>query len=452
MNTYDLAVIGFGKAGKTLAATMAKQGKKVALIEKSEQMYGGTCINIACIPTKTLEHFSRKTPKEANFSEKQAHYKKSIEEKRNLVAFLRQKNYEKMLAAGVEVIQGEARFTSPHSLEVKNAKGETILVEAEKFLINTGASTVMLSIPGLEASKKVYSSDTIMELETLPKRLVIIGAGYIGLEFASYYNHFGSQVSVVQPTDDFLPREDQEVAAQVKQDLLKRGIEIWDLSTVVSGKEVGDELHLQVKTADGEKTLVADALLVAIGRKPNTQALDLEKAGVEVAGNGAVVVNEHLQSSQSHIWAAGDAKGGLQFTYISLDDFRIIRASMTGEDTRTTENRGLIPYSLFIDPPFSRVGLTEAEAKQAGHEVKVFKLPAAAIPKARILEQTRGLLKVVTDAKTGEILGGHLYAAEAHELIHIIKFAMMGKLTITDLKNTIYAHPTMAEALNDLVA
>ena len=422
---YDIVVIGFGKAGKTLAAKFSKSGKSVALIEKDKNMYGGTC--------------------KGGFEEKAQHYKETVAEKKKLTAALNKANYDKIASTGVEIIDGTASFKDNHHIIVSTKDGN-VEIEAEKFIINTGSVTVIPKIEGVD-SKGVYTSESIMNLEELPKRLTIVGGGYIGLEFASMYADFGSKVTVVQDGDVFLPREDEDIAKAIREVLEAKSVEI------VTGAKVtkAEEGKLYYEVAGEAKTLESDAILLAVGRRPNTDGLGCENAGVKLTDRGGVVTDEHLKTSADNIWAAGDVCGKLQFTYISLDDSRIIWDEIMGEDKRTTENRGAFSYSVFINPPFSRVGMSEKDAKAAGVEYKVLSLSANAIPKAKVLRKTDGLLKALVTAD-GTILGAELFCEESYEMINFIKLAMDHGIKARDIANFIFTHPTMSESLNDLFA
>lgn len=383
MKKYQDIIIGFGKGGKTLAAALKKAGREVAMIEKSDQMYGGTCINVACIPSKFLEHEARRSSMVGgSFEDKARRYKKVIQEKRELVGKLRDKNYKKLAeAAGVDVITGTAFFTDPNHIMVAYQDGRTEGLEGDNFYINTGARPFIPPIKGIHESSHVYISETLMEEERLPKNLVIIGGGYIGVEFASYYSNFGSQVTVIQNGKDFIPREDQEVAQAVLDLLKKKGVRIMESTEVESVRDMDDVALVSVSQDGRQEILRADTVLVATGRRPNVEGLNLDKAGVDLTERGAVKTDEGLRTTASHIWAMGDVAGGLQFTYISLDDSRIVKSQVLGAGERTTLNRGEVPYSIFVDPPFSRVGLTEKQALEAGYTIKKSVLPAQAIPK-----------------------------------------------------------------------
>lgn len=450
---FDNIVIGFGKGGKTLAAALAGAGQTVALVEQSPKMYGGTCINVACIPTKSLEHSARLSAVQGgSFEEKAERYAKAIDEKRRLTAMLRQKNYEKALAAGVNVLDGRACFLDDHRIAVKKEDGITQELYGERIFINTGSRPFIPPIEGLEGNPHVYTSETLMERDTLPRRLVIIGGGYIGLEFASYFNNFGSEVTILQNGEDFIPREDKEVAQAVFDNFASRGISVWRSASVNKIREENNEAVLTVLTREGMRELEADAVLVATGRYPNVADLHLEAAGVELTQRKAVKVDDKLRTSVPHIWAMGDVAGGLQFTYISLDDSRIVKDQLLGKGIRTTANRGEVPYTVFLDPPLSRVGLSQEEAVSQGYDVKIAKLMASAVPKAQVLKKPAGLLKAVVDGSTGRILGAHFFCVESQEMINLVKLAMDAGLPYTVLKDGIYTHPTMSEALNDLFA
>lgn len=453
MKAVKNLVIGFGKGGKTLAGALAGAGESVMLVEQSEKMYGGTCINVACIPTKAMEFSARLSGMQSgSFEEKAARYLRAVEQKNGLTAALRQKNYEKALSAGVQVLVGSASFVDAEHVSVRKADGSSETVQAERIFINTGATPFIPPIDGLKQSRFCYTSEQLLSLETLPRHLVIIGGGYIGLEFASFFRNFGSEVTIIQDGDVFLPREDAEIAASVLESLTGRGVTVLRNTKTQSVLDLPEGAVLKLETADGETELSADAILVATGRRPNVRDLNLAAAGVELTERGAVKTDETLRTSVPNIWAMGDVVGGLQFTYISLDDSRIIRSQLLGDGSRTTRNRGAVPYSVFLDPPFSRVGLSEAEAVKAGYAVKIAKLPAMAIPKARVLRQPQGLLKAVIDGNTGLILGAHLFCVDSHEMINTVKITMDASLPYTVLRDAIYTHPTMSEAFNDLFA
>lgn len=450
---YDAVIIGFGKGGKTMVGALGAAGKKVALIEKSDRMYGGTCINVGCIPTKSLVYRAGlAAAKGGSFEEKAAAYKAAMEQKEDLTTRLRGKNYQKLDSnPNITVIDGTASFQSPHVVEVEK-DGKTFQVEGEQIFINTGSSAFIPPIEGLKGNPYVYTSEGLLNLTELPSRLVIIGGGYIGVEFSSIYASFGSKVTILQDGDIFLPREDEEIAGAVRESLESRGIRVMTGVKVKALEQAEGKALVAVDNGKEVQKLEAEAVLVATGRRPNTAGLNLEAAGVEIGPRGGIVTDDSLTTTAPHIYAMGDVRGGLQFTYISLDDFRIVKSKVLGDGSYTLKERGAVPYSVFLIPPFSRVGLSEKEAVEKGYKVKVARLAAAAIPKAQVLEQPAGLLKAVIDEETGLILGAHLFCQESYEMINMIKLAMDAKVPYQVLRDTIYTHPTMSEAFNDLFA
>ncbi len=446
-DVFDSIIIGFGKGGKTLASTLGNAGQRTLLVEKSSQMYGGTCINVGCIPTKFLVHKAR----EAKYiTDKQAYYKQAIEQELALVRKLRAKNLEKVEnTPNVKVITGFAKLRSSTQVEVETDNG-TEIFEGKQIFLNTGSQPIIPPIEGIKDNPFVRTSEGLLRQTVLPEKLIIIGGGYIGVEFASMYADFGSKVVIIQNGSLFLPREDREIADAVYQSLKARGIEILTDTEIKSVAEKDGKALVKIMRGNERDTLEADTVLVATGRKPNTEGLGLENAGVQLTARGGVITDAHLRATAPNIYALGDVVGGLQFTYISLDDFRIVRSAVLGDGSYTTRDREVVPYSVFINPPFSRVGLSEEEAIEKGYSVKIARLPASAIPKALVAEQSTGLLKAVIDEKTGLILGAHLFCEESHEMINLIKLAMDAKLPYTVLRNMIFTHPTMSESLNDL--
>ena len=454
MNAFDVIIIGFGKGGKTLAAEFAKRGRKVAIVERSDKMYGGTCINIGCIPTKTLVHQAKIASgmKDATFEERSEFYRNAISVKEAVTSALRNKNYHNLADnPNVTVYTGVGSFVSSDVVFVRTST-EEIMLTSKQIIINTGAETVIPPIDGVAGNPLVYTSTSIMELTELPRRLVIIGGGYIGLEFASMYASFGSQVTVLESYPELIVREDRDIAASVKETLEKKGIVFRMNAKVQSVKYIEDGAVVVFSDSQtGEVVeLEADAVLLATGRRPNTKDLNLEVAGVETDARGAIIVDEYLKTTQPNIRAVGDVKGGLQFTYISLDDYRIIREDLFGDKERTTNDRNPVSYSVFIDPPLARIGLNEEEARKQNLDIIIKKLPVMAIPRAKTLGETDGLLKAVIDKNTGKILGCILFAPDSSEVINIVAVAMKTGQDYTFLRDFIFTHPSMSEALNDL--
>ena len=454
MNAFDVIIIGFGKGGKTLAAEFAKRGQKVAIIERSDKMYGGTCINIGCIPTKTLVHQAKMASalKDATFEERSEFYRNAVSVKESVTSALRNKNYHNLADnPNVTVYTGIGSFVSADVVAVRTAT-EEIRLTSKQIIINTGAETVIPPIEGVAGNPFVYTSTSIMELADLPRRLVIIGGGYIGLEFASMYASFGSQVTVLESYPELIVREDRDIAASVKETLEKKGIVFRMNAKVQSVNRVEDKAIVTFADSQTNEVFVleADAVLLATGRRPNTKDLNLEVAGVEVDVRGAIIVDEYLKTTNPNIRAVGDVKGGLQFTYISLDDYRIVREDLFGDKERRTGDRKPVSYSVFIDPPLSRIGLNEEEARRQNRDIIVKKLPVMAIPRAKTLGETDGLLKAIIDKNTGKILGCVLFAPDSGEVINTVAVAMKTGQDYTFLRDFIFTHPSMSEALNDL--
>ena len=454
MNAFDVIIIGFGKGGKTLAAEFAKRGQKVAIIERSDKMYGGTCINIGCIPTKTLVHQAKMASalKDATFEERSEFYRNAVSVKESVTSALRNKNYHNLADnPNVTVYTGIGSFVSADVVAVRTAT-EEIRLTSKQIIINTGAETVIPPIEGVAGNPFVYTSTSIMELADLPRRLVIIGGGYIGLEFASMYASFGSQVTVLESYPELIVREDRDIAASVKETLEKKGIVFRMNAKVQSVNRVEDKAIVTFADSQTNEVFVleADAVLLATGRRPNTKDLNLEVAGVEVDVRGAIIVDEYLKPTNPNIRAVGDVKGGLQFTYISLDDYRIVREDLFGDKERRTGDRNPVSYSVFIDPPLSRIGLNEEEARRQNRDIIVKKLPVMAIPRAKTLGETDGLLKAIIDKNTGKILGCVLFAPDSGEVINTVAVAMKTGQDYTFLRDFIFTHPSMSEALNDL--
>ena len=453
MKKYDAIIIGFGKAGKTLAGFLAGKGQNVALIEESDKMYGGTCINVGCIPSKSLVNSVERLENKdlSTFAERKDYYEKSVDKKEALITALRGKNYE-MLASkeNIDIYNGKGSFVSNKIVNIEK-NGENIQIEGEKIFINTGSETIIPNIKGLKESKNILTSKSLMELKELPRKLVIIGAGYIGLEFASTYAGFGSEVVIIDASDDILKREEKEAADRVKKILEAKGVTFYLNSKVEEIFDDENDSSIAISNGNGEIIQFnGDKILVAIGRKANTQGLELEKAGVQVDERGNIIVNEKLETTAPNIWALGDVKGGLQFTYISLDDFRIIRDNVYGNGNRSLNDRNVVPYTTFLSTPLSRVGLSEKQAIEKGFDIKVGKIEAMAIPKGKIEGKSEGFLKVVVDAKTDKILGATLLCNTSHEMINIIALAMKGNLPYQIIRDMIFTHPTMSESLNDL--
>ena len=375
----------------------------------------------------------------------------AVNGKNEMTAQLREKNYH-MLAdeKTVTVLDGEAHFIADHEIEVKLPNGKKAQYKGDRIFINTGAVPVMLPIPGLKESKYILDSTQAMDEKKMPKNLTIIGAGYIGLEFASMFAKYGSKVTVLDHNKEFLAREDEDISNAVRKDMEDAGIKFELGADIEKITDETSNAKITYQINEERKTISADRILVATGRKPNTENLGLENTAIETTDRGAIKVDDFLRTTVDNVWAIGDVKGGLQFTYISLDDFRIIKDQLFGTGARMVSDRKVVPYSVFISPALSQVGLNEKQANRLGKEYKLFKLPVTAIPKAKVAKDNRGLFKSHVDPETEKILGDTLYGIESYELINMISLAMKAHLSYAVLRDQIYTHPTMSEAFNDL--
>lgn len=442
MQEFKNIVIGFGKGGKTLAKNLAAKGESVLVVEKSKKMYGGTCINIACLPSKNLIINAQRGIK----------FEDAVKQKNEMTTALRNKNYH--MVADEEtatVLDGTAKFVGNHTIEIVLDSGEKTKIKGERIFINTGATPIIPQVKGLKESKYILDSTAAMDQNSLPNELVILGAGYIGMEFASMFARYGAKVTVLDTNEKFLKREDDDISEMLFNDLSQDGIEFNLGAKVVEVKDLSDKVEISYEINGKKQTVKADKLLVATGRKPVTENLGLENTDIELDERGAIKVDDYLRTTAENVWAIGDVKGGPQFTYISLDDFRIIFDQLYGKGERKVSDRNLVPYSVFITPALSRVGLNEVEAKNKGIEYKLFKLAATSIPKAKVIGNTRGMYKILVDPDTEEILGATIYGEESYEVINLIALAMKAKLPYTMLRDQIYTHPTMTEALNDVL-
>ena len=457
INKFDAIIIGFGKAGKTLAVDLANRGQKIALIEKSQEMYGGTCINQACIPTKILENKSSiiRNQNLDSFNEKEIKYEESINQKEELISKLRMANYNKLNTnENITILTGQGSFINENTIEVNTIEDEVLILEGEKIFINTGSKPNIPDIKGIENSKIVYTNETLMKLNKLPSKITIIGAGYIGLEFAGIYASFGSEVTVVNTHRTILPKEDNDDAQEVVNILKKRNVKFLNDVSIIEIKEENQLAKLIYKQngEDEERELSSDIVLVATGRKANIDNLNLHNANVELDSRGFIKVNEKLETTTKNIWALGDVNGGPQFTYISLDDYRIIRNHLFEDKTRKTSDRKNVPSSLLLDPAFSKVGLNIKEPKANGYNIIVAKMATEAIPRAKQIGKTDGFIKIVIDKDSEKILGATMICEDSNEIIHLIQLAIDMEVKYTYLRDRVYAHPTMTEALNDVLS
>jgi probable pyridine nucleotide-disulfide oxidoreductase len=449
LEDVDLLVVGGGKAGKSLAMDRAKAGWKVAMVERDK--IGGTCINVACIPTKALVGSARTVLAARNAEvmgvELQDEPLVSVDglrQHKSSVVDGMVAAHRKMFAdSGMDFILGTARFIGPRTVEIKTHNGDLRLLRGTDVVINTGTTPALPDLPRV-AESGAWTSETILELERLPSQLIILGGGYVGCEFASMYALFGSQVIMLQGRSQLLPREDQDVAAEVAEILADQGVDVR-LDARASAVHRNGDGKVVVISEDGSQ-VVGDELLVATGRAPVTAELGLPAAGVEITDRGFIRVDDHLRTTADHVWAAGDVAGTPQFTHASWNDFRILKANLDDGDAAT---RGrLVPYTVFITPELARVGSTETQARAQGHRVAVGKIGVSAIPRGKTLHDTTGTWKAVVDADTDLILGAALLGHNAGEVISTLQMAMLGGLRYQQVRDAVLTHPTMGEGLN----
>ena len=455
VQVYDAIVIGAGQAGSPLSLALARSGRKTALIE--QEHVGGTCINEGCTPSKTMIASGRV----AYLARRGVEYGVgtgpiSVEmltvrrRKREIVDSFRNGIQRRIEAArGLDLLVGVARFTGPKTIEVQMKDGDTIQLLAPIIVINTGARPSVPSLPGLD-SLRWLTSTTIMELDAVPDHLLILGGGYVGLEFGQLFRRLGSKVTVVERGLQLLGREDADIAAAVADVLREDGLEVLLGAEALRVEQGGaGEIQLTIGTARGEQTLQGSHLLVAAGRTPNTEALNLDVAGVHLGARGTIPVSERLETNVPGIYAVGDVNGGPAFTHISYDDYRILSSNLIEGGSATTTGR-LVPYTVFIDPQLGRVGLGEEEARQRGLKIRVARMPMSYVARALEVDEPRGVIKAVVDAETNQILGCAVLGIEGGEIMAMMQIAMMGKLPFTALRDGVFAHPTLAESLNNL--
>lgn len=451
---YDAIIIGSGQAGTPLSTALAEAGMRTALIERKH--VGGTCVNEGCTPTKTMVASGRV----AYLARRAADYgvhtgpisidlQKVRERKRNIADSFRngsQRRIEK--TANLELIFGEASFSGPKTVNVRLQDGSERSVSAQRIFINAGTRAGRPKLDGLDAVP-FLDNISIMELAAVPDRLLILGGGYIGLEFGQLFRRFGSRVTIIQSANQLLTEEDPDVADEVKKILHQDGIEIVLNAKATRVEQSSGEILLQIQSSGNSKTLAGSHLLVATGRVPNSDTLNLRAAGIRTDEHGFIEVNDRLETTAEGIYALGDIKGGPAFTHISYDDFRIIRANLIEKKSASTKGRQ-VPYCLFIDPQLGRVGLTESEARAQGRKIHVAKLPMTSVARALEVDETRGFMKAIVDADSNQILGAAVLGIEGGEIMSVLETAMMGKLPYTALRDATYAHPTLSESLNNL--
>ena len=452
---FEILVLGSGAGGKLLAWHMAQSGRRTAVVER--RWIGGSCPNVNCMPSKNeihsakvaslvrhgAEYGARTGPVEIDMGTVRELKRHMVD--RQIAAHLH--NYE---ASGTELIMGSGRFVAPRTLEVQLNDGGTRLLVGDRVFINVGTHAAIPGVPGLEAARPLTNIEAL-ELDYLPSHLIVLGGGYVGLELAQAYRRFGSRVTVIEHGPQIMSREDPDVSEALQRILTDEGIQFLVGAEIlrVQGRS-GNKVALVARAVSGEQTIEGSDILVAVGRIPNTADIGLDKAGVELAAHGFVRVNERLETSVPDVWAIGECAGSPQFTHVSEDDFRIIRDNLAG-GTRSTRNR-LVPYCMFTDPPLARVGLSEADARRDGVDVRVARLPISRVLRAQTTGETQGFMKALIGARHDRILGFTMIGAEAGEVVAAVQAAMLAELPYSRLRDAVLAHPTMAEGLGPLLS
>ena len=452
---YEVLVLGSGEGGKYLAWHQAKSGRRTAVVER--KWIGSSCPNINCMPSKN-EIWSAKVADLLRHAAKFGLVTSSVEtdmvrvrqRKREMVDGMIAIHLERYKASGAELIMGAACFVAPKTVEVRLNDGGTRVLAGDRVFLNLGTHATIPPVPGLAEAQPLTNIE-LLEIDRLPDHLVILGGGYVGLEFAQAYRRFGSRVSLIERGPQLLSHEDPDIAAEIHRILSGEGIEIH-LATdllAVEGRS-GQAVRLRVRATSGEQIIAGTDILVATGRTPNTAGIGLEVAGIDLDARGYVKVNDRLETTAPGVWAIGECAGSAQFTHVSFDDFRVIRDNL-GSGNRSTRDR-LVPYCLFTDPPLARVGLSEKEARERGVPVRIAKLPMSAVLRARTIGETAGFMKMLIESAGDRVLGFAMLGPESGEVLAAVQTAMLGGLPYTVLRDAILAHPTMAEGLNALLA
>jgi pyruvate/2-oxoglutarate dehydrogenase complex dihydrolipoamide dehydrogenase (E3) component len=451
---YDAIVIGSGQGGTPLSVALANAGLRTVLVERKH--VGGTCVNEGCTPTKTMIASGRV----AYLARRAADYgirtgsvsvdlKKVRQRKRDIVDSFRHGNQARVeKTAKLELIFGEASFTAPKTILVRMNDGGQRMIVAERIFINAGTRAGVPKLDGLN-SVPFLDNISIMELGDLPEHLIVLGGGYVGLEFGQLFRRLGSRVSIIQSQGQLITHEDLDIAEEITKILRQDGIDIMLNAKALRVSQSGQGILLDVESQQVLSTMAGSHFLIATGRVPNSDTLNLAAANIRTNERGFIEVNERLETSAPDIYALGDIKGGPAFTHISYDDFRILRGNLLEHKSLSTKDRQ-VPYCMFIDPELGRVGLTEKEARAQGRKIRCAKLPMTSVARALEVDETRGFMKAVVDAENNQILGTAVLGIEGGEVMSVLETAMMGRLPYTALRDATYAHPTLAESLNNL--
>jgi len=450
---YDLVILGSGAAGKLISWTLAKKGMKTAVVER--KYVGGACPNIACLPSKNVIHSAKVASlfyrsNEFGISKENVHIDMTQvrERKRKMVAYLVDVHLDLYKKSGAELIMGRGRFIAPKTIEVTSAEGSVRVLHGKKIVINTGTRATVEAIPGLREANPLTHVEAL-ELDRIPEHLFVIGGGFVGLEFAQAMRRFGSRVTVIEHNARLLHREDEDISIAMLALFRDEGIDVLTTTRVsrVEG-ESGRSVKLIANRDGSEIILEGSHILVAAGRTPNTDGIGLELAGVELTRGGHIKVNERLQTTAPDVWAGGDCAGSPHFTHISENDFHIISENILGGNRVTTGCQ--VPFCMFTDPEFARIGLSETEAKERGISYRLAKVPFGVVFRAQTISETRGFMKALIDKKSERILGFTAFGAEADEIMACVQVALIAGLPFTALRDAIFTHPTMAEGLIQL--
>jgi pyruvate/2-oxoglutarate dehydrogenase complex dihydrolipoamide dehydrogenase (E3) component len=450
--TFDAIIIGAGQAGPPLAGRLTSAGKTVALIER--HLFGGTCVNTGCTPTKTLVASAKVAHQARHATEFGVRVEgdvlvnmPAVKRRKDAVVSQSRDNLEKWLESmeGCTVLRGHARFESAHEIRVSGAQAADRLLSARQIFINVGGRALVPEMPGVR-SVPYLTNTSILELETLPQHLLVIGGSYIGLEFGQMFRRFGSAVTVIEKGPRLIWREDEDVSAAIEAIFAADGIAVRTGAECISFAKRGNQLVADLQCLEGAPEIVGSHVLLAVGRRPNTDDLGLERAGVALDKRGYIVVDEELRTNVPGIWAMGDCNGRGAFTHTSYNDFEIIADNLLAGAHRKVSDR-IACYGLFIDPPLGRAGLTEAEARAAGKRIRVGKRPMTRVNRAVEKGEPQGFMKAIVDADTDQILGAAILGVDGDEAVHCIIDTMSAKAPYTTLKNTVHIHPTVSELI-----
>jgi len=452
---FENLVVGSGVAGRRIAWTVAKAGRRTALVERGA--LGGACHNVACLPSKNIIYSAKVVALArrggefgVKFDALNVDMNSVQRRKRAMVEESSRIHLDRTTASGAELIRGNARFVAPRTAEIDLNDGGKRTILADRVYLDLGSRAALPELPGLEAAKPMTHVEAL-DLDRLPQHLIVLGGGYVGLELSQAMRRFGSRVTLIESGAQLAGREDPDIAAALKDLFIAEGIEVLLETQVrqIQGRS-GDQVRVQVSDGRGARTVEGTDLLVATGRRANTDGIGLEMTGVHLDEHGYIKVNDRMLTTSENIWAMGDCAGGPQFTHVALDDFLIVQDNLNG-GSRSSKNR-LIPFCMFTDPELARVGINETEARREGIEYRMMKMPMAEVLRTRTVSERRGFMKMLVASESDEILGFAAFGFEASELMAAVQTAMIGHLPYTALRHAMFAHPTMSEGLNQLLA